>query len=209
MLKRKIMESKEDREARIQKWLKRPHSWSSHSSFTTYGKEDWYNKYIMGGESKPSKEMLFGSKVDKKIQEDPTFIPDLIRESNLQYKMNCKLNDFQLVGITDAICLEKKRLRDYKTGKGEWTHSRAHGTGQLTWYLLQVYLIHKIKPEEFECYIDWLPTTDTTDGEIDFRDNPVKPITFRTKRTLTEVLAFASEIIKVREEMVKFARNHS
>lgn len=203
------MESKEDREVRIQKWLKRPHSWSSHSQFTMYSKEDWYNKYIMGGESKPSKEMLFGSKVDRQIQDDPTFIPDLIRETELQYRMECKLNKFNLVGIPDAICLTKKRLRDYKTGKGEWTHSRAHGTGQLTWYLLQVYLIHKINPEEFECYIDWLPTIDTVDGDIAFRDDPVKPFTFKTKRTLREVLDFGNKIIKTREEMVRFARNHS
>ena len=163
----------------------------------------------MGGESTPSKEMLFGSKIDKQIQDDPTFIPLLVRESELQYKMHFKMKDFTLIGIPDAICLTKKRLRDYKTGKGEWTHSRAHGTGQLTWYLLMVYMIHKIKPEEFECYIDWLPTMDTTDGQIAFRDDPVVPITFKTKRTFTEVLSFAAEIVKVRKEMERYARNHS
>lgn len=207
-LKRKIVESKESREERITAWKKRPMSWSQYSQFTMYNKTDWFSKYIMGGESKPSKEMLFGSYVDKKIQDDPQYLKDLKRESCLQYKMNCSLSDFHLIGIPDAIDLEKKVLRDYKTGKVNWSQSRADSTGQLTWYLLMVYLIHQVDPSEYECYIDWLETMEDPDGNIMLKQ-PSVPQVFKTKRNKKDVLVLASEIINVRKEMEEFARSYA
>jgi hypothetical protein len=207
-LKRRIVESKENREAKIALWKKRPMSWSQYSQFTQYSKFDWFNKYINGGETTPSKEMRFGSFVDKKIQDDPTFIPDLKREVSLQYKMHCPLSDFHLIGIPDAIDLEKKVLRDYKTGKQNWTQSRADSTGQLTWYLLMVYLIHQVDPSEYECYIDWLETMEDPEGNIMLKQ-PAVPQVFKTKRNKKDILVLASEIINIRKEMEDFARSYA
>lgn len=159
-------------------------------------------------------ELEFGSMIDDKIQKDKKFIPSLPRYRILQHEMRCELNGIKLVGIADAFEFvpskeEAKnfgRLRDYKTGRVKWDQKRADETGQLTMYCFLLWKINKIRPEDMELWIDWLPTH-TKDGKIEFVDNPVKPVSFRTKRTMKQVLEFGNYIMEVHSEMYQYAMN--
>ncbi len=170
-------------------------------------------------------ELEFGSMVDEKIQKDKKFIPELVRYPIMQHEMRCELNGIKLVGIADTyrpIGIEaipkrkigdmnigfdfKPGLRDYKTGRVKWDQKRANETGQLTMYCFLLWQIEKIRPEDVELWIDWLPTH-TKDGKIEFLENPVKPISFRTKRTMKEVLEFGRYIMEVHSEMYQYAMN--
>jgi len=189
----------------LKQWLEKPLSWSSYSSFL-YDKERWYKNYILE-EKETSKELEFGSMIDLKIQNDPTFLPTLPRYEHMQYKMKVKLKDIELVGIPDGLDLtNKKQLADYKTGKVKWDQKRANETGQLTFYLLLIYITHKIKPEEFDCFIHWLPTVENGDFTITFKkEGEIK--TFKTKRTLQDILVFGGQLLKIHKEMELFIKS--
>lgn len=183
----------------------RPLSWSQISSFR-WSKSQWYSRYVLGEKSESSPEVEFGSMVDKKIQEDPNYLPQVIRYPHLQYKLEYNFEGIPLIGFPDALCLETKKIRDYKTGKNKWNKKRADETGQLTMYLFMIYRIHGIKPDEFECFIDWLPTH-VKKGKICLKDkNDVR--TFKTKRTMMDVLNFANYIKDTYKEMKEYYDIH-
>lgn len=196
--------------------LTRPLSWSAINLFSDpeWGSpEKWYQSYVLGiRQSSP--ELIFGSMVDKKIQNDSSFIPSLPRYPLMQHKMNVMFGDIPLVGLPDGLCLDDFLLADYKTGndKYPWTKKKADETGQLTMYLFLIYIAHKLSPEKFKLFIHWLPTKKEETGDfktlISFRDDPVVPITFQTKRTMADILKFGGRIQKVWKEMQEYAANH-
>lgn len=186
--------------------LLRPLSWSAISSFG-YSKEQWYSKYIMGEEQPPSDEMLFGKQVDLRIQEDAEYLPEITRYEYLQYELRTTIEGIPLLGYPDALDLGNPRIRDFKTGKKLWSKKRADETGQITMYILMIYLIHNIKPEKFECYIDWMPTH-KKDGIVMFKD-PFEVKTFKTKRTMVDILKFAQLIKETRQNMIDYYNNHA
>lgn len=187
----------------------RPLSYSAVSSFE-YDKNQWFETY-MKGVKQTSPELTFGSMVDLKIQNDPTFIPTLPRYPNMQWEGKVVFNNIPLIGKADGIDFDKKMLADYKTGRLEWDKKRADETDQLTFYLLLIYVIKKIKPQEFRCFIHWLPTKKDESGDfkttISFRDDPVIPITFETKRTMTDILRLGLHIKEVVSEMESYAQS--
>jgi hypothetical protein len=214
----------------IRKFLAtRPLSWSALSSFE-YDKEQWFETYILG-KRQESPEMTFGSIVDKKIQTDPSFLPKLPRYPLMQYKMNAVFNGIPLTGLPDGLSLNSVEtentkgykvfwdkgyiLSDYKTGRKAWDKKRADETGQLTMYLFLLYILHKEKPEQFRCFIHWLPTVKHEAGDftvkVDFHDgihgeDGIK--TIETKRTMADLLKFGERINKVIKEMEQYVRNH-
>jgi hypothetical protein len=147
--------------------------------------------------------------VDQKIQDDPSFIPDLPRYQHMQWEGRATVEDIPLIGKADGLCFDTMVLADYKTGKTPWTQKRTDETDQLTMYLLLIYELKKIKPENFKCKIHWLPTKETGSFEIAFRDNPVVPITFETSRTMVQVLKFGSFIKQTVKEMNEYVKNHA
>jgi hypothetical protein len=168
----------------------KPLSWSAISSWT-YNQESWAKKYLEGI-YETSKEMDYGKVIDLKIQEDPTFLPKLPRYEKMQYKMLVRMGGIDLIGLPDGVDLTttQKKLSDYKTGKNKWDQKRAQETGQLLFYLLLLYITHKIKPEEFDCYIHWLPTRETGDFKIEMiKEDDIH--TFKVKHTMQDILNFA------------------
>lgn len=182
----------------------RPLSWSSISSFE-WNPEEWFESYYLG-KKKTSKEMEFGSVVDKKLQTDPTYLPFVPRYEHMQYPMQIMFGKIPLVGIPDGLNLtDSLVLADYKTGKKAWNKKRADETGQLTMYLLMLYVTKKITPEKFKLFIHWLPTKENGDFSISF----VEPIekyykVFETKRTMLDVLNFGAYINETYEKMRKY-----
>lgn len=240
---------------------KRPLSWSAISSFG-WNKRQWHHKYVVHGKCtyadpvkgtiamcvvvgfadpecpvvKKTIELAFGSMVDKKIQDEPDFIPELVRYPIMQHTMRATFDGIPLIGVADtflntSIKIPGKKgvfyahkgdivkgkakitepslrpaLRDYKTGRNKWTQQRADETGQLTNYSFLLYLIEKIKPEDLDLFIDWLPTH-TVKGEVVFLEDPVRPHVFPTKRTMRQVLQFGQTIKDTWKEMEAFAQN--
>lgn len=199
----------------------RPLSWSAISSFE-WNPKQWHSKYVLKELPEITPELYFGSMIDKKIQDDPTYLPKLVRYPILQHEMRCEFNGIPLLGFADTFrpaYFSKRKgfktgpnsmnpaIRDYKTGRKEWTQKRADDTGQITMYLLMLWMMDKIKPEDVECYIDWLPTH-IEDGKIAFiQEGDIR--TFKTKRTMQQVLAFAQRIKDRWVEMEEYASRQS
>jgi hypothetical protein len=183
----------------------RPLSWSSISSFE-YSREQWFDTYLLG-KRQESAALSFGSYVDKKLQDDPTFLPDVVRLPLLQHKMSVMFGTIPLVGIADGFDREGRKLLDYKTGKKPWDKKRADETGQLTMYCLLLYVSEKIKPEEMDLSIVWFPTQEHGDFSVSFVE-PIRVHTFPTKRTMRQVLAFGMKINKIYREMEEFVKAH-
>lgn len=181
-------------------------SWSQISSFD-WDPEQWYQTYVLGIRQE-SRELTFGSMIDKKIQEDPTFLPQLPRYALMQHKMEAKVGKLKIVGLPDGLDLKKFLLADYKTGKKAWDQARAEATGQLKMYLLLVWLTEKINPEKFTCFIHWLPTYERGDFSIQLVE-PCVPQTFEVHITMKEILEFSVYITNTVKKMEEYAKQHA
>lgn len=172
-----------------------------------YSPEQWYDTYILG-KHQTSKELTFGSIVDKKLQEDPTFLPQVPRYPVLQHTMKTKLGKIPLIGVADSYDPTIPALADFKTGKKPWDQKRADSTGQLSFYALLLYLIDGIRPDDIELYIHWLPTKEDGDFTISFIDD--KDVrSFKTRRTMLQVLEFGIDIKKTIKEMEQYVIHKS
>ncbi len=181
----------------------RPLSWSAISAFE-WNPKQWHDKYVLKIKPVSSPEMDFGNWVDKKVQNEPEFLPDLVRYPVMQHEMRAIFDGIPLIGIADTYHPGSGFLRDYKTGRNIWDQKRANETGQLTMYSLLLYYTEKAKPENLQLFIDWLPTH-IHQGEIDFRDDPVKIYTFKTKRDMRTVLQFGQRIKETWKKMEEYA----
>lgn len=178
-------------------------SWSSISSFE-WDPEQWYQSYIKGIRQE-SKELFFGSFVDKKIQDDPNYLPAVERYPIMQHEMRIMFDGIPLVGFADGYD-PGKTLADYKTGKKAWTQKRADETGQLTMYAFMLYLIDKVRPADMTFRIVWLPTVESGDFSIQFKDDPVKPKVFNTTRSMLDILQFGQRIKATLDAMQSYAQ---
>lgn len=182
----------------IYKFLEnRPLSYSAFNTFSDpqWGSpQKWYDSYILG-KRQTSKELTFGSQIDKQFQDDPTFLSDIPRIGGFQSEMRAVLElgkkKVYLLGFADQK--GSNEIRDLKTGKNPWTQKKADETKQLTFYALLAYLIDGIPPELMDFYIDYVPTYERADLSIDFV-RPIKAQTFKTKRTMTDIILLCEEI---------------
>lgn len=197
------------RAEQIKKWKERNFSWSQYSSFL-YDPEQWYKKYILDEEQRTSKEMEFGKFVGGKLEKDPTFLPQIPRHSIMEYEFKCMFGDIPVVGYADSFCDKtNKKLLEFKSGKKAWDQKRVNEHGQLTFYLLMNWLINKIRPEDVEVQLIWMPTQDNGDFSISFVDNIEQRIkVFNTKRSMRDILVFGASIKKVYKEMEIYAIVH-
>lgn len=188
-------------------------SWSAISSFE-WNKGQWYRKYVLKELPEMTPELEFGSYIDKRVQEDPKFLPNLVRYPVMQHKMTGTFFGIPLLGFSDTfqpphfsntktgrpgINKISPKVRDYKTGRKKWDQKRADETGQLTLYTFMLYMMDKIKPEDVELYIDWMPTH-YADGKIAFiKEGDIH--SFKTRRTMQQCLAFGQRIRDTWAEM--------
>lgn len=193
---------------------KRPLSWSAISSFQ-WNKRQWYDKYVLKILPEVTPELRFGSMVDTKIQDDPKYLPHVVRYPILQHAMKGTFNGIPLIGFADAYRPRDGKLvpalRDYKTGRKPWDQKRADETGQLTLYAFFLWMMNKIRPEDVELYIDWLPTH-IHEGEVCFIEPDHKklvPKTFKTKRTMRQVLQFGQLINETWAAMEAYAEREA
>jgi hypothetical protein len=181
----------------------RPLSWSAIASFE-WNPTQWHRKYVLKELQEMTPELEFGSRIDTRIQNERKFLPKLVRYPILQHEMRTTFDGIPLLGFADTYSPTIPAVRDYKTGRKPWDQKRADETGQLTMYLFMLYLMDKrIKVESMQLYIDWLPTH-IEEGKIAFiKEGDIR--TFRTKRTMREVLKFGQRIKETYAAMEKFA----
>lgn len=194
---------------RLNKWKARPFSWSQLSSFE-YDPKQWYNRYFLGEETYETEEMKFGKIIGEKLASDPTFLPDVPRLSKFEHGFKVMFGQIPLVGYADSFCsITKKKLKEYKTGVKAWDQKRVDEHGQIDMYLLMHFITEKIKPEEVECELIWLPTKRSESGDfkvsIEFVE-PCIPRIFKTKRTMANILKFGARISKTYKEMEAYAQ---
>ena len=184
-------------------WKKRDVSWSFISSFE-YSPEQWYDRYVLCLPTQQSNEMLFGSTIGKKLETDPNFLPQIERHSKMEHPFQgVKFGSLTLVGFADTFCDKSfKKLGEFKTGKKAWDQKRVDTHGQLDMYCLMNWIQNKIKPEEVDITLVWMPTQDNGDFSISFVEPIEKNIkVFKTKRTMMDVLRFGMRIKKIYKEM--------
>lgn len=182
---------------------KRPLSWSAISSFE-YDPAQWYNRYVLKLDEPASPEMEFGKIMGERLAADNAFMPQVPRGSLYEYELKAKFGKIPLIGYIDSY-VPHRRLEEYKTGKRAWDQTRADGHGQITMYLLMVYLMYKVNPDQVRCRIHWLPTKSNGDFSIDFIDSK-DCVTFETKRTMRDILMFGKRINNVYKLMEEYCK---
>jgi hypothetical protein len=204
---------KQIRKQQIADWKRRPFSWSQYSSWQ-WNKEEWFDKYILNKTQGSSPELDFGSWIGKKLERDPKFLPQITRHSKMEHPFKVNLCGIELIGYADSFCDKtNKKLKEFKTGVKEWNQKRVDEHGQLDMYLLMNYITNKIKPEDVEVQLIWMPTQRKESGTfevvIDFVpdiENNIK--IFNTKRTMVDILKFASYIKKTWKDMQVYAKKY-
>ena len=204
-------------EEKIITWKKRPFSWSQMSSFE-YSPDQWYRKYYLGEKQKTSAEMEFGKDVGERLASDPSFMPEVPRQKHMEYGVQVKLGDVELVGYFDSFNDLPEDvvypLHEYKTGKKPWDQKRADEHGQITFYCLLLWLAKKIRPEQVLATIHWMPTEEVDQSFKDFM-NGKRNIEFKkggqvasfvTKRTMRDVLMFGARINQTIKEMEDYIK---
>lgn len=191
----------------IKKWKARPYSWSQHASFRDYSPEDWYQSYVLGIKKPSNRRMDFGSAVGKRIETDPTYIPQLPR-GIMEYGIEINMGKIRLVGYMDAYKPEELEIHEYKTSAPTgWSQDKVDDHDQLTMYCLLLMLANNTKPEDVKINLHHLHTVESGDFSIKFA-SPFTIDTYETKRDTKRVLMFGAEIIKQRKAMEQYIKNH-
>ena len=191
---------------RIEKFLNRPLSWSSISSFE-YNKEEWYEKYINGKRGKDTGPLVFGKNVGERLASEQTFLPEVPRLKEYEHELLVKIGRIQCIGFLDNFDLESKSFAEFKTGK-KWTQDKANKHRQIDMYAAMIYLKYNIKPEDLKISLIWLPTEEQQDFRTDFVKD-MKPVIFPIKKTTRDILAFMAEIQVIHRQMQEFILSKS
>lgn len=192
----------------INKWEKRPYSWSQHNSFL-HNKEAWYNSYVLDIKSEPNPAMLYGNEVGHKIINGE--IKNVPRQKHFEYEVKSKIKKIDIIGFLDSFscddftCCPKENifLEEYKTSsnKNRWTQKSVDEHKQLDFYCTLLYLSKKINPKDIKIRLTYIPVGEVEGFSYGVTGNPVS---FNTTRTLMDVLRMIVDIKKTREEMIKY-----
>lgn len=183
----------------------RPLSWSSISSFE-YSPEEWYRRYILGEKSIDTREMEFGKLIANSFSTDKPLAPVKLYEI-VEYPLTVVFNGIPLMGYVDTYDPKTHNFREFKTGKKIWDQKRANEHGQLKMYALLLFIMHKVKPENYKIHLDWIPTQDNGDFSISFVE-PIKVYTFEVKLTMKDIVIFGAYIKDTYKRMQEFAKSY-
>lgn len=182
-------------------------SWSSYYLFK-FSPEKWYLKYVLKQKDPETPEMAFGKELATHLENGTCTIKELTKHltNKKEHPFKVMFGEIPIVGFADDFCDKSfKKLNEVKTGKKAWTQKRVDEHGQFNFYLLMNFITNKIKPEDVECKLFWLPTQGNGDFTITF----VEPLTvhiFNTKRTTADILKTASDIKATWKEMEEYVK---
>ncbi len=187
----------------------RPLSWSAISSFE-YSPEQWYDRYVLNKKEPPSKEMVFGKEIGERLAFEPKFLPQVPRLPIFEHRLLTSWDGIPLVGYVDSLSRDYRDLLEYKTSKTHWTLPKVNRHCQLDMYALMIYQMYKIRPETMLMRLVSLETEEVMlsmkdkDGTMKLVE-PVVPLIFTTKRTMTDILKFGARIKQTVKDMRKYA----
>lgn len=192
---------RQSKDPRIDKFLKRPLSWSSISAFR-YNPDEWYDKYINGKKGRNTGPLVFGKNVGERLASEQDFLPHVPRLKEYEHELSVKIGKIQCIGFLDNFDLDNCAFSEFKTGK-KWTQDKANKHGQLDMYAAMIYLKYGIKPEDLRISLIWLPTEEQQDFRTDFVKD-MKPIIFPIKKTMRDILTFMAEVQVIHKEMIDY-----
>ncbi len=171
-----------------------------------FNKEQWYRSYILGIREPANMAMLMGNKIGDAIGTIDNPIPGLDPVGIKEYELHAKMGDISLVGYCDHYCPIRKVLNENKTSttKDRWTQKKVDEHGQLTMYCLMLFLQHKVKPEDVQIFLNFIPVIEQGDFTLALPD-PVRFTTFETRRTTRDILMYGAYIqntVKLMDEYI-------
>lgn len=190
----------------LNKWLKKPLSWSSINSFK-YDPDEWYLKYIEGKRGRDTGPLVFGKNVGERLASEQDFLPEVPRLKEYEHELSVTIGKIPCIGFLDNFDLESKTFAEFKTGK-KWTQEKATKHGQIDMYASMIYLKYGIKPEDLKISLIWLPTEEQQDFRTDFVKD-MKPVIFPIKKTMRDILSFMAEIQVIHRQMQEFILSKS
>jgi len=181
----------------MKKRLKTPRPYLSYSQKVLFDNDpDMYRQVYFEGKTLPvNKYMRFGRLFADIMESDEktsgtlelvrVFAP---REPKQEYKIKVNADGIPLFGILDQFnpYSKPKRIREDKTGK-KWTQRMVDKNEQLTFYAYMVYLKYGKIPDLF---LDWFKTK-VVGEDVQLTGDIT---TFRTKRTLKDLLFYHAEL---------------
>lgn len=160
-------------------------------------------------------EMEFGKAMATSIEDGTCRVPGLLsmlqpkKEHQMKAVLGKGKSALSLVGYNDAFNEVTLRVLDeVKTGRRKWDQRRADAHGQFDFYLLMNWINDRVRPEEVLCTLYWIPTDKDEDGRVRIVDEDAPPVVIRTRRTLSQVLAFGTLIQNTVDGMEAYAQGH-
>lgn len=188
------------------RFKKRPLSHSQLGSWE-WDKEQWYNNYILGIREPATPAMKFGNVVGDSIGTKKSLVPDLQPPGVKEYKLTGNLDDIYMIGFADHYCDKTLVLHENKTSDNlkRWNQKKVDSHTQLDMYLLLLFLSERIKPEDVEVYLNFIPVE--RGGDMIYRV-PEPPVyhQFKTKRTSVDLLKYSQYIVDTVKEMEQYAK---
>lgn len=177
-------------------------SWSQLSLFERSPKE-YKRIYILGEEQRTSRAMEYGSKLADVLENgddgEDVLISSLYsllpKYKTMEKKIEAETGGIKILGKLDTYCPKTHNFREYKTGKIPWTQRKVDNHGQITFYAMLIFLAYKKIPKDIE--LIWAET-EYIDGEIQATGR-IK--TFKTKRTLIDIMKFMARVGKVAKQI--------
>lgn len=188
----------------------RPLSHSQLSSWE-YNKDAWYRSYILGKRDPANAAMLFGSVVGDSIGTPQSLVPDLVPPGVKEYALEANLGDIRIVGYADHYCPDTLVLHENKTSDKEdrWTQKKTDQHPQLTMYALMLFLRDKVKPEDVEMWLNFIPV-EIGGLTLDQYRMPTPPryTSFKTRRTTHDIMAYSSYVVQTVKDMDEYIQAH-
>jgi hypothetical protein len=185
-----------------ERFEKRPLSHSQLASWE-YDKEQWYTNYILGERSPATPAMKFGSIVGDSIGTKDSLVPDLQPPGVKEYKLEAMLGEIPMIGFCDHYCDTKLILHENKTSDNpkRWTQKKVDAHTQLDMYLLLLFIAEKIKPEEVQVFLNFIPVK--RGGDMKYTC-PGEYIQFETKRTMADLLRYGQYVNNTIQDMQSY-----
>lgn len=140
-----------------------PHGYLSWTQMSTWeqNRDRYIKEYIEGGRRLDTKALRFGKFVATLIEENKhhAVLPHLVTYEHPEYEIRTEINGVPVLAKLDSYSDTLATFREYKTGKNAWTAKKVYAHGQLLFYATCLEVIGK-KVEK--CYLDWLPTKESS-----------------------------------------------
>ena len=176
-------------------------TWSSVNAFVNYDKDKWYENYVLGKRGLTNPAMEAGIEIGERWASDSTFLPEVERPEIFEQNLTSVIDGITIRGHIDGLHLtKKKKLQELKTtvSKTKWNKDSVREWGQITFYCLLLYIHYKIRPEDLEIELIYVPCAENGDFEIK-QSGP--PVIIPTERTMNDILKFGVYLKNIHKKM--------